>query len=602
MATTYVSLANLQKYDGLLKEYIAAGWYDKTEIDEFLSDIEEREATFVTKSVNDLVNYYTKSETYTKTEVQNLISLIPTFAIVVVDELPTEDISPTTVYLVRNENSNGNIYTEYIYVNNQWEELGSQNINLDDYYTKDEVDDLIPTSVSQLDNDSEFVSETNLNTLAVTGIKGESELVYQKGDLTLNKRMVGLSLVENKSPTQILAQMTSSNVTSALGYSPLNSAEYVQNSSTTDGYVPKSNGAVNKVWGTDNSGLVGWQDASSGGDVSRKADKVTNATSGNFAGLDASGNLTDSGSKASDFLVNGTLDAVSFIGSVTVGTRGSGMLGVGSLANGYSNIANGESSHAEGSSTTCNGMYSHTEGVNTYVPQKSPGYQVLFVNGAHAEGYETKAQYSYQHVEGKYNDNKSGTLLEVGNGTADNARSNAFEVYSDGKFSQDNGATKYQFTQNNGVDGYYDASGVFHAFGGSGGASSLNDLSDVSLSSLATGQILKYNSTTAEWTNVADVTTAVKGDAESSYRTGNVNITKANIGLENVGNFKAVSTVASQGLTTTEQLNARTNIGAVTMKVVTSDPASVAVNEIVFVVDEGSSIEDDEDPELETGS
>ena len=36
-------------------------------------------------------------------------------------------------------------------------------------------------------------------------------------------------------------------------------------------------------------------------DVSGKADKVANATSGNFAGLDANGNLTDSGKKSSDF-------------------------------------------------------------------------------------------------------------------------------------------------------------------------------------------------------------------------------------------------------------------------------------------------------------
>jgi hypothetical protein len=37
--------------------------------------------------------------------------------------------------------------------------------------------------------------------------------------------------------------------------------------------------------------------------------------------------------------------------------------------------------------------------------------------------------------------------------------------------------------------------------------------------------------------------------------------TKSDVGLGNVGNFKAVSTVASQGLSTTEQTNARTNIG-----------------------------------------
>lgn len=39
-------------------------------------------------------------------------------------------------------------------------------------------------------------------------------------------------------------------------------------------------------------------------------------------------------------------------------------------------------------------------------------------------------------------------------------------------------------------------------------------------------------------------------------------VTKTQVGLGSVGNFKAVSTVASQGLTDTEKANARTNIGA----------------------------------------
>lgn len=38
--------------------------------------------------------------------------------------------------------------------------------------------------------------------------------------------------------------------------------------------------------------------------------------------------------------------------------------------------------------------------------------------------------------------------------------------------------------------------------------------------------------------------------------------TKSDVGLGNVGNFKAVSTVAVQGLTDTEKSNARANIGA----------------------------------------
>ena len=44
--------------------------------------------------------------------------------------------------------------------------------------------------------------------------------------------------------------------------------------------------------------------------------------------------------------------------------------------------------------------------------------------------------------------------------------------------------------------------------------------------------------------------------------TGDVTISKTDVGLGNVGNFKAVSTVASQGLNDTEKSNARANIGA----------------------------------------
>lgn len=45
-------------------------------------------------------------------------------------------------------------------------------------------------------------------------------------------------------------------------------------------------------------------------------------------------------------------------------------------------------------------------------------------------------------------------------------------------------------------------------------------------------------------------------------KTGAVTLSKSDVGLGNVGNFKAVSTVANQGLSSTEQANARTNIGA----------------------------------------
>jgi hypothetical protein len=61
-----------------------------------------------------------------------------------------------------------------------------------------------------------------------------------------------------------------------------------------------------------------------------KADKVSNATSGNFAGLDANGNLTDSGKKAADFKPKQTAvsdpsasgTSISFIASASQDTNG----------------------------------------------------------------------------------------------------------------------------------------------------------------------------------------------------------------------------------------------------------------------------------------
>lgn len=101
-------------------------------------------SSFITRLVSDLANYYTKSETYTQAEINALVSAIPKFAIQVVSALPTEDISPTTVYLLTSQTQeNGNLYTEYLYVGHSWELLGSQTVDLSGYYTKEQVDSLI---------------------------------------------------------------------------------------------------------------------------------------------------------------------------------------------------------------------------------------------------------------------------------------------------------------------------------------------------------------------------------------------------------------------------------------------------------------------------
>ena len=92
---------------------------------------------FITNTVSNLTNYYTTSNTYTKTEVDNLISLIPTFDIEVVESLLViTDPNTHTVYLVSQGSETGNLYTEYIYVIDEttsqgsFEKIGTQTVNL----------------------------------------------------------------------------------------------------------------------------------------------------------------------------------------------------------------------------------------------------------------------------------------------------------------------------------------------------------------------------------------------------------------------------------------------------------------------------------------
>lgn len=75
-----------------------------------------------------------------------------------------------------------------------------------------------------------------------------------------------------------------------------------------------------------------------------------------------------------------------------------------------------------------------------------------------------------------------------------------------------------------------------------------------------------YKTANGKWDVLAgSLVTGIKGTAESTYRKGNVDISKDHIGLGNVGNFKAVST-SSQNLTEEEKAAARNNINALPLK------------------------------------
>ena len=147
----------------------------------------------IDKTVNDLVNYYTTDQTYTKKEVRDLIGAINTLTMEVVTSLPTTDISPTTIYLLQ---TGQNAYDEYIYINNVWVNIGSTEVDLteyvknddltlalqsyytkaqtdalfNDYYDKDATDDLLDLKQDKLEFDDEPTTGS-ANPVTSTGIK-----------------------------------------------------------------------------------------------------------------------------------------------------------------------------------------------------------------------------------------------------------------------------------------------------------------------------------------------------------------------------------------------------------------------------------------------
>ena len=103
-----------------------------------------------------------------------------------------------------------------------------------------------------------------------------------------------------------------------------------------------------------------------------------------------------------------------------------------SHAEGFGTKASDVNAHAEGNITTASNSCAHAEGCRTTASGEdshAEGYGTTASNWtAHAQNFYTKAGYSHQTTIGKYNSNQSGNAFEIGNGTADSARSNALTV------------------------------------------------------------------------------------------------------------------------------------------------------------------------------
>lgn len=95
--------------------------------------------TVITKAVNDLVNYYLKTETYSKDEVDTLLAAVKNSRFEVVATLPTTDIKTNVIYLVpKSTSQTSNVKDEYINLDGTtsgWEKIGDTEIDLSGYVT-----------------------------------------------------------------------------------------------------------------------------------------------------------------------------------------------------------------------------------------------------------------------------------------------------------------------------------------------------------------------------------------------------------------------------------------------------------------------------------
>ena len=105
-------------------------------------------------------------------------------------------------------------------------------------------------------------------------------------------------------------------------------------------------------------------------------------------------------------------------------------------AEGWKTTASGKWSHAEGQDTTASGIYSHAEGCGTAASgncSHAEGYETTASGiGSHASGISTQALHRNEAAYGTFNESNDDTLFSVGDGTADDARHNAFEITTSG--------------------------------------------------------------------------------------------------------------------------------------------------------------------------
>lgn len=271
------------KYATKATTYTKEETYSKQEVDVLVSNPIDA----YTKTESDQ-KYATKSELETKQNALVSGTNIKTFngqsilgtgniefeqgkTITVVTELPQTG-DPDRIYLVPNESSRTNdIYDEYIWLVEQskWEFLGNKHVDVDltDYYTKEEVDALIPQvdSYTKAESDNKYAVKTDVYTksevddLIVPQIdaytKQESDSKYATIETVNNKvdKVVGKQLSTEDYTTEEKAKLEGIEE---------NANNYTHPTTAGNKHIP-SGGTTGQMLVNTEDGTAEWADVSS---------------------------------------------------------------------------------------------------------------------------------------------------------------------------------------------------------------------------------------------------------------------------------------------------------------------------------------------------
>ena len=365
---------------------------------------------------------------YTKAQVDALVSTIPTFNIEVVQELPTEDISDSTIYLLAKQDGSGNdYYDEYIHVDGNWELIGSTSVDLTNYYTKDEADNkfvedtdlyyieralrvegditgnVIYGSYKETVDDysqSQVVQDANFSYMVVNVLKGNEYEITGKGGGNEDNRLWALY----RTTGEILDKAPADTIYDHITLEPDRDSILILNF-TDDLTYPYE--VIEHRFQT--------MDDVNGMFVKKTGDTMSGALI-NTASITV-GSRAQNSTVGSHSAVIGTLNTASGVRSVAEG-QGTTASGNNAHAEGYMTTASGNNSHAEGGENTASGVYSHVEGhENTASGDDSHaegrntvasgvyahaenGNATASGNQSHAEGWNCTASYNSCHAEG----------------------------------------------------------------------------------------------------------------------------------------------------------------------------------------------------------